>query len=79
MQIYRISFSAVQGGADRLELCANLGAGGGTTPSLGLLKMVKQAVKDIPIMVGPLTRPLSSSGSLSIGDDPAKGWRFFVL
>ncbi|EKM84040.1 hypothetical protein AGABI1DRAFT_110635 [Agaricus bisporus var. burnettii JB137-S8] len=45
------AISAVEGGADRLELCANLGAGGGTTPSLGLLKMVKQAVKDTPIMV----------------------------
>ncbi|KAF9454215.1 hypothetical protein P691DRAFT_718235 [Macrolepiota fuliginosa MF-IS2] len=45
------AINAVEGGADRLELCANLGAGGGTTPSLGLLKLVKQAVKDIPIMV----------------------------
>ncbi|KAF5352725.1 hypothetical protein D9756_005879 [Leucocoprinus leucothites] len=45
------AINAVAGGADRLELCANLGAGGGTTPSLGLLKLVKQAVKEVPIMV----------------------------
>ncbi|KAL9716403.1 hypothetical protein Ac2012v2_000850 [Leucoagaricus gongylophorus] len=43
--------SAANGGADRLELCTNLGSGGGTTPSLGLLKLVKDAVKEIPIMV----------------------------
>lgn len=43
--------SAVDGGADRLELCTNLKAGGGTTPSLGLLKLVKDAVKETPIMV----------------------------
>lgn len=43
--------SAVDGGADRLELCTNLRAGGGTTPSLGLLKLVKDAVKETPIMV----------------------------
>lgn len=41
----------MDGGADRLELCTNLRAGGGTTPSLGLLKLVKDAVKEIPIMV----------------------------
>ncbi|KAJ3569720.1 hypothetical protein NP233_g4867 [Leucocoprinus birnbaumii] len=45
------AMNAVEGGADRLELCANLGAGGGTTPSLGLLRLVKQAVKEVPIMV----------------------------
>jgi len=45
--------SAANGGADRLELCTNLGSGGGTTPSLGLLKLVKDAVKEIPIMVSP--------------------------
>ena len=43
--------SAARGGADRVELCANLGAGGGTTPSLGLLKAVQQAVNGLPVMV----------------------------
>jgi len=42
---------AVKGGADRLEVCANLGAGGGTTPTLGLVKAVHAAVPDAPLMV----------------------------
>ncbi|KAJ7109885.1 copper homeostasis CutC domain-containing protein [Mycena epipterygia] len=41
--------NAVQGGADRLEVCGNLGVGGGTTPSLGLLKAIEASV-DVPIM-----------------------------
>ncbi|KAF8665333.1 hypothetical protein AX16_000352 [Volvariella volvacea WC 439] len=45
------AINAVRGGADRLELCANLGLGGGTTPSIGLLKAVQRAVKGTPIMV----------------------------
>lgn len=44
--------SAVRGGADRIEVCANLGAGGGTTPTLGLLKSIQNVV-DVPIMVRP--------------------------
>ena len=44
------SYSAARGGADRLELCANLGLGGGTTPGVGLLKAV-QRTTDMPIMV----------------------------
>ncbi|KAF8971685.1 copper homeostasis CutC domain-containing protein [Flammula alnicola] len=44
------AIAAVEAGADRLEVCANLGAGGGTTPSLGLLKSIQNAV-DIPLMV----------------------------
>ncbi|EIN13915.1 hypothetical protein PUNSTDRAFT_129579 [Punctularia strigosozonata HHB-11173 SS5] len=42
---------AFRGGADRLELCANLGLGGGTTPSLGLFNAVHRALPAIPIMV----------------------------
>lgn len=41
--------SAVKGGASRLEVCGNLGVGGGTTPSLGLLKAIEASV-DVPIM-----------------------------
>lgn len=44
--------SAVNAGADRLEVCGNLGIGGGTTPSVGLLKLIQKAAKGVPIMVG---------------------------
>ncbi|KAF8625201.1 hypothetical protein AX15_005506 [Amanita polypyramis BW_CC] len=47
--------SAIRGGADRLELCANLGNGGGTTPSLGLLRAVRHTLGEVPIMV--MVRP----------------------
>ncbi|KAI9570299.1 copper homeostasis CutC domain-containing protein [Boletus coccyginus] len=47
--------AAVRGGADRLELCGNLGYGGGTTPSIGLLRSVKKAVPSVPIMT--MVRP----------------------
>ncbi|GJJ13363.1 hypothetical protein Clacol_007615 [Clathrus columnatus] len=36
---------AVAGGAARLEICANLGVGGGTTPSLGLI-MIRSRIGD---------------------------------
>lgn len=41
--------SAAEGGASRLELCGNL-AEGGTTPSLGMLRLVKEMVA-IPVFV----------------------------
>lgn len=46
-----LSISAIRGGADRLELCANLANGGGTTPSLGLLTAVQNTIGDALIMV----------------------------
>ncbi|EIW64165.1 uncharacterized protein TRAVEDRAFT_41581 [Trametes versicolor FP-101664 SS1] len=50
------ALAAIRGGADRLELCGNLGLGGGTTPSLGLFKAVREATPDgMPIMV--MVRP----------------------
>ncbi|KAH9849216.1 copper homeostasis CutC domain-containing protein [Lenzites betulinus] len=50
------ALGAIRGGADRLELCGNLGLGGGTTPSLGLFKAARDAAPDgIPIMV--MVRP----------------------
>lgn len=45
--------SAVAGGADRVELCANL-AEGGTTPSYGHIKKCREAF-DVPIY--PIIRP----------------------
>jgi CutC family len=47
---FNLFFSAVKGGADRIEVCANLGVGGGTTPTLGLLKSIQNVV-DVPVMV----------------------------
>lgn len=40
---------AVESGADRLELCADFGEGG-TTPSLGLFKMIKSKV-NVPVFI----------------------------
>ena len=45
--------SAVQGGADRIELCANLSEGG-TTPSYGTLKKCREA---FPVLLYPIIRP----------------------
>lgn len=45
--------SAAGAGTDRLEVCGNLGVGGGTTPSLGLVRAIQRAVPNIPIMVSP--------------------------
>ncbi|KAI0275181.1 copper homeostasis CutC domain-containing protein [Gloeopeniophorella convolvens] len=47
--------SAIRGGADRLEVCGNLGIGGGTTPSLGLIRAIQKAAPNIPIMA--MVRP----------------------
>ncbi|KAF5323378.1 hypothetical protein D9611_005591 [Ephemerocybe angulata] len=47
--------NAVKGGADRLEVCGNLGIGGGTTPTPGLVKSIKRALKDVPLMI--MVRP----------------------
>ncbi|KAJ7492309.1 copper homeostasis CutC domain-containing protein [Mycena latifolia] len=47
----RSARNAVRGGASRLEICGNLGVGGGTTPSLGLLKAIQKSVgPDVPTM-----------------------------
>jgi copper homeostasis protein len=45
--------AAVKGGADRIELCANL-AEGGTTPSFGHIKQCREAFN---ILVYPIIRP----------------------
>lgn len=45
--------SAVDGGADRIELCANL-AEGGTTPSYGHIKKCREAFQ---VLIYPIIRP----------------------
>lgn len=45
--------SAVEGGADRIELCANL-AEGGTTPSLGT---IQQCREEFSVLLYPIIRP----------------------
>lgn len=50
---YPTTVSAVKGGADRIELCANL-AEGGTTPSFGMLK---QCRNEFSIDLYPMIRP----------------------
>jgi len=45
--------SAVKGGADRIELCANL-AEGGTTPSYGQIKKCREA---FDVLIYPIIRP----------------------
>lgn len=45
--------SAVEGGADRIELCANL-AEGGTTPSYGLIKQCRDS---FDVLLYPIIRP----------------------
>ncbi|MBI3139172.1 MAG: copper homeostasis protein CutC [Sphingobacteriales bacterium] len=45
--------SAVEGGADRIELCANL-AEGGTTPSYGTLKQCREVFS---VLLYPIIRP----------------------
>ncbi|KAF8203932.1 copper homeostasis CutC domain-containing protein [Pholiota molesta] len=44
------AISATRAGADRLEICANLGAGGGTTPTSGLVRSIQRAV-EVPLMI----------------------------
>ena len=50
---YASAMAAARGGADRLELCANL-AIGGTTPSLSLFRQVR---RDCPVKANVLIRP----------------------
>ena len=50
---YASCMAAYQGGADRLELCANL-AIGGTTPTASLFRQVQ---RDCPIPINVLIRP----------------------
>ncbi|KAJ3750783.1 copper homeostasis CutC domain-containing protein [Lentinula detonsa] len=51
------AMSAIRGGANRLEVCGNLALGGGTTPSLGLLKAVQEAVESFQVPIMVMIRP----------------------
>ena len=55
------ALNAQKGGADRIELCSELGVGG-ITPSYGLLKMVKERLS-VPVHV--LIRPRAGDFSYS--------------
>nr|XP_054765778.1 copper homeostasis protein cutC homolog [Lytechinus pictus] len=48
------AIAAENGGASRVELCSNLFEGG-TTPSLGMLQVIKKECPDLPVFV--LIRP----------------------
>ena len=50
---FRTTSSAVEGGADRIELCANL-AEGGTTPSYGHIRECREAFS---VSIYPIIRP----------------------
>lgn len=50
---FRTTHSAVEGGADRIELCANLGEGG-TTASYGLIKKCRERFS---LSIYPIIRP----------------------
>ena len=56
--------AAVEGGADRLELCSAL-ALGGLTPSLGTLREIKRTM-DVPVMA--MVRPREGGMSYSEGE-----------
>ncbi|KAG8904527.1 hypothetical protein FRB99_001610 [Tulasnella sp. 403] len=57
---------AVSGGANRLEVCASLGHGGGTTPSLGLVRSIARHLErekeKIPVMACREPSPLYLTG-----------------
>ena len=63
--------SAVDGGADRIELCANL-AEGGTTPSYGHIRACREA---FDILIYPIIRPRGfRSESISASSLPRSVW-----
>jgi copper homeostasis protein len=63
---------AVEGGADRIELCANLSEGG-TTPSVGTMRVCRELF-DLPIF--PIIRP--RAGDFLYTDDEFNAMRYEV-
>ena len=83
------AINAYKGGATRLELCSNL-VSGGTTPTIGLMKLIKKSIHDIPVFV--MVRPRSGDfcysdeefavmkeDLLSLKQEKADGFVFGIL
>ncbi|KAJ3829867.1 copper homeostasis CutC domain-containing protein, partial [Lentinula raphanica] len=51
------ALNAIRGGANRLELCGNVGLGGGTTPSFGLVRIIHRAVESFQVPIMVMIRP----------------------
>ncbi|KAG9103988.1 hypothetical protein FRC06_006427 [Ceratobasidium sp. 370] len=49
------AIAAIEGGADRLEICGNLALCGGSTPSVGLVRLIRKRFPLVPLMV--MVRP----------------------
>ncbi|CED83101.1 Predicted Cu2 homeostasis protein CutC [Phaffia rhodozyma] len=49
--------TAVDNGADRLEICGSLCQGGGTTPSVALVNMIQSELPKLPLMIMIRPRP----------------------
>ncbi|KAL7414513.1 copper homeostasis CutC domain-containing protein [Mrakia frigida] len=64
--------TAVDNGADRLEICGPLGIGGGTSPSFALVKKIHRAFPSTPLVVMVRPRPgdfVYSSSELELMKD----------
>lgn len=55
---------ALANGADRLEVCGALGVGGGLSPSVALLQLIRRALPTVPLMVRPLLPSTTIFGRL---------------
>ncbi|KAG8691669.1 hypothetical protein FRC11_013280 [Ceratobasidium sp. 423] len=58
--------AAVEGGAHRLEVCGNLPLFGGTTPTVGLVRLIQKYFPSIPLMV--MIRPRVGDFVFSAGE-----------
>jgi copper homeostasis protein len=58
-------YRAVEGGAHRLEICGNLPLYGGTTPSLGLVRLIQKSYPSMPLMVGCYPPSITTSCTIT--------------